>query len=71
MITKSKKLDSFRLSNGHVITTWGDFRKHVFPHCNKESRDALQDVMARYQRQGKCAADLCEDMQRVSAGRLS
>lgn len=67
----TKQADAFRLSNGKIIKTWGDFRKHVFPHCDKESRDALQGIIKKYSRQGKCAADLCGDLQRRAAGRLS
>lgn len=63
--------DSFRLGNGKIVTTWGDFRKHVISQVSGDDARSLQSAAERYKRQGKCAADLCEAMQNVAlAGRV-
>jgi hypothetical protein len=63
---------SFRLGNGKIVTTWGDFRKFVLSQVGDAAdADRLQSVAQRYKREGKCPADLCEDMANVArSGRL-
>lgn len=65
--------DSWKLANGQIVTTWGDFRRHVISVGETvQIREELQAIAARFKRQGKTPADLCEAMHNIATyGRVT